>query len=128
MKFPGIYFAATRGDIMTGRVPALPFMQRVTNTFHPRRSGNVHVVANQHALLMHYPWNLKTGMHGSVWTYDTYVPIFIVAPGVVPKVCSRPVGPQDIAPTISTFIGIKPPSGSVGIPLAEVVDSPKDSK
>jgi len=128
MKFPGIYFAATRGDIMTGRVPALPFMQRVTNTFHPRRSGNVHVVANQHALLMHYPWNLKTGMHGSVWTYDTYVPIFIVAPGVVPKVCSRPVGPQDIAPTISTFIGIKPPSGSVGIPLAEVVDSTRDSK
>lgn len=125
MKFPGIYFAATRGDIMTGRVAAMPHMMRVTNTFHPRRSGNVHLVADQHALLMHYPWNLKTGMHGSVWSYDTYVPIFFLAPGVVPKECSRPVGPQDIAPTISTFLGIKPPSGSVGTPLSEVVDGRK---
>jgi predicted AlkP superfamily pyrophosphatase or phosphodiesterase len=125
MKFPGIYFAATRSDIITGRVPAMPHMQRVTNTFHPRRSGNVHLVADQHALLMHYPWNLKTGLHGSVWTYDTYVPIMFLVPGVPPKQCSRPVGPQDIAPTISTILGIKPPSGSVGTPLPEVVDAVK---
>lgn len=122
MKFQGVYFAATRGDIMTGRIPALPHAQKIVNTFHPRRSGNVHIIADQHCLLMHYPWNLKTGLHGSVWSYDTYVPIMIVAPGVVPVETSRPVGPQDIAPTIANYLGIKPPSGSVGVPLIEVCD------
>lgn len=124
MKYPGISFAATRGDIMSGRLPACnSHMQRVANTFHAKRSGNIHLIADQHAILMHYPWNLKAALHGSVWSYDTYVPIMFVAPGVIPQVSVRPVGPQDIAPTISTYLGLKPPSGSVGVPLSEVFQS-----
>jgi len=125
MRYPGISFAATRSDMASGRLPAgNPHMQRIGNTFHSKRSGNVHLVADQHAILMHYPWNLKAALHGAVWTYDTYVPIMFVAPGVVPQVSVRPCGPHDVAPTISTYLGIKPPSGSVGNPLPELFNRP----
>jgi predicted AlkP superfamily pyrophosphatase or phosphodiesterase len=123
MKYPGISFAATRSDIISGRLPSgHAHMPRVGNTFHAKRSGHVHVIADQHAVLMHFPWHMKAGLHGSVYTYDTFVPIMFSVPGVTPKQISRAVGPHDIAPTIATFLGIKPPSGCVGTPLNEVVD------
>lgn len=126
MKYPGISFAATKSDIISGRMPfGHAHMPRIGNTFHAKRSGNVHIVADQHAVLMHYPWNLKAGLHGSVYTYDTFVPIMFAVPGVSAKTISRPIGPHDIAPTIATFLGIKPPSGSVGTPLPEVVENRK---
>jgi predicted AlkP superfamily pyrophosphatase or phosphodiesterase len=124
MKFPGISFAVTKSDIISGRMPSgHAHMPKIANTFHAKRSGNVHVIADQHAVLMHHPWHLKTGLHGSVYPYDTFVPIMFAGPGVNAKIVSRPVGPHDIAPTIATFLGIKPPSGSVGTPLSEVVDN-----
>ncbi len=127
MRVPGISFAATKSDIVSGRMPSgNAHMPKIANTFHAKRSGNIHIIADQHAVLMHYPWNLKTGLHGSVYPYDTFVPIMFAAPGVSAKVVSRPVGPHDIAPTIATFLGIKPPSGSVGTPLSEVVDNRND--
>lgn len=127
MRLPGISFAATKSDIISGRMPTgHAHMPKIANTFHAKRSGNIHIIADQHAVLMHYPWNKKTGLHGSVYPYDTFVPIMFAAPGVSAKVVSRPVGPHDIAPTIATFLGIKPPSGSVGTPLSEVVDNRND--
>ncbi|MDZ4834563.1 MAG: alkaline phosphatase family protein [Candidatus Melainabacteria bacterium] len=128
MKYPGIAFAATRSDIISGRMPfGHAHMPKIGNTFHAKRSGSVHIVTDQHAVLMHYPWNLKTGLHGSVYSYDTFVPIMFAAPGLKAKEVSRPVGPHDIAPTIATFLGIKPPSGSVGVPLSEIVDDRTNS-
>lgn len=35
---------------------------------------------------------------------------------------ARRVGPHDIAPTLSAYLGIKPPSGSIGNPLVEVIE------
>jgi hypothetical protein len=60
-------------------------------------------------------------IHGSPWKYDTYVPIFFAGNGISAKTISRPVGPQDIAATIAAYLEIKPPSGSVGVPLVEVL-------
>jgi hypothetical protein len=37
------------------------------------------------------------------------------------QVVSRPVAPEDIAITIATYMGTKPPSGSVGEVLYEVL-------
>ena len=41
--------------------------------------------------------------------------------GVAAHTISRPVGPPDIAATIAAYLEIKPPSGSVGVPLVEVL-------
>jgi hypothetical protein len=60
-------------------------------------------------------------IHGSQWKYDTYVSIFFAGNDVSAQTISRPVGPQDIAATIAAYLEIKPPSGSVGVPLVEVL-------
>ena len=72
-------------------------------------------------------WNELDGLtvastHGSPWNYDTFVPIFFAGHGIKTDSVSRPVTPYDIAPTLSARVGIKPPSGSVGNALAEVVE------
>ncbi|MBX9671334.1 MAG: alkaline phosphatase family protein [Candidatus Obscuribacterales bacterium] len=123
MSYPGISFAATRSDIIQGRLPSgQSHMLRIANTFYSKRSGNVHLVADQNAVLMHHPWHEKAGLHGSVWTYDTYVPIMFAGPGVPSQTVARLVGPHDIVPTIANILGIKPPSGSVGTVLTEIAD------
>jgi predicted AlkP superfamily pyrophosphatase or phosphodiesterase len=60
-------------------------------------------------------------IHGSPWAYCTYVPILFVGPGIPHQTVSRRVGPYDIAPTLAAYLGIKPPSGSIGDPLTEVL-------
>jgi hypothetical protein len=60
-------------------------------------------------------------IHGSPWKYDTYVPVFFAGNRVQAQTISRPVGPHDIAATIAVYLEIKPPSGSVGVPLVEVL-------
>ena len=58
--------------------------------------------------------------HGSPWQYDTYVPIVFAGMNIKPGRVSRKVLTVDIAPTLSNFLMIKPPSGRMGQVLNEV--------
>ena len=60
-------------------------------------------------------------IHGSPWAYDTFVPIFFAGHRVPQGKVYRPVGPHDIAATLAAYLDIKPPSGSEGTPLVEVL-------
>ena len=42
-------------------------------------------------------------------------------PGIEHQTVNRPVQPEDIASTITAYLGIKPPSGSIGTPLVEIL-------
>ena len=53
--------------------------------------------------------------------YDTYVPIVFAGMGLEPRIVDRRVQTVDVAVTLSAFMGIKPPSGSAGVPLVEVL-------
>ena len=59
--------------------------------------------------------------HGSPWHYDTYVPIVFAGAGLAPQLVDREVQTVDVAVTLSAFMGIKPPSGSAGVALEEVL-------
>jgi hypothetical protein len=50
------------------------------------------------------------------------VPIVFAGAGLSPQTINRKVHTIDIAPTLSAFLKIKAPSGSVGIPLHEVLE------
>ncbi len=122
VAMPGFAHAVTRSNLMAGRVPDTALMGRVTRAFHPRRSGNVLLVQSPSWYL--YPEAQKfAAMHGSPYSYDTYVPIFFAGPGIPRAAIQRPVAPEDIASTITACLGIKPPSGNMGNPLLEVVGS-----
>ncbi|MDX2506929.1 MAG: alkaline phosphatase family protein, partial [Gammaproteobacteria bacterium] len=59
--------------------------------------------------------------HGSPWRYDTYVPIMFAGAGLTAAKVNRAVTPYDIAATLAAYLNVKPPSGSVGTPLLEVL-------
>lgn len=120
LKVPGIALAMTRTDMMSGTITDNPIMRKVQRAFHPKLSGDVLIVQDQFWYL--YP-NAEefAAMHGSPYAYDTYVPIMLAGPGIPSQVVSRPVAPEDIAITIATYMGTKPPSGSVGQVLYEAL-------
>ncbi len=121
MKLKGFTLALTRTDLMAGNVPNTSTGNRLQAAFHPTRSGNVLIVQDPFWYLYPKP-DQFSAMHGSPYTYDTYVPIMIAGPGIKAAKSTRPVAPRDIAPTITAYLGIKPPSGATGVPLVEVLN------
>jgi len=127
MKIPGIAYAQTRSDLLAGRITESPVQNQIRRSFHPTRSGNIHMVPEQYWFLHSTEEAEKMGIgsiaaiHGSPWAYDTYVPIFFAGSGVPARVIGRRVAPTDIAATLAAYLGVKPPSGSVGSVLTEVL-------
>ena len=127
VKIPGIAYALPRSDLLAGRIADAPIQRMIRRSFHPTRSGNIHLVQEQYWFLHSSDEAEKMGVgdlaaiHGSPWTYCTYVPILFAGPGIPHRTVSRRVGPHDIAPTLAAYLGIKPPSGSVGDPLVEAL-------
>jgi predicted AlkP superfamily pyrophosphatase or phosphodiesterase len=92
---------------------------RIRRNTHPSRSGDIYVVQEPYWFL--YEKGPIAAMHGSPWRYDTFVPILFAGPGIAPQTIQRRVHPVDIAPTLSSYFGVKPPSSAVGTPLKEVL-------
>jgi hypothetical protein len=44
-------------------------------------------------------------------------------PRIKPQLVERVVGPDDVAPTIASYLRINAPSGSTGTPLIEVLQA-----
>ena len=123
INIPGMIGAVTRTDLMKGSFAPTAVNMKILNNFHLKRSGHVHVIADQ---FWYFYYEMDTtkkvaAIHASPWTYDTYVPLFFAGYGIPAQRIVRPVTPYDIAPTIATCLEIKPPSGSVGNPLVEVL-------
>jgi len=87
--------------------------------FNQRRSGDVLFVLKP--AIISYP---KTGStHGSGFSYDTHAPLIFFGKGIPHGNTSRRSEVIDIAPTISTILGISFPSASSGKPLYEMLDN-----
>jgi len=126
MAIPGFSLALAKSDIMTGRIPDTVQAHRVACGFHPERSGNVIVVQDPFWFLSRDPHG-DAAMHGSPYSYDTHVPVMIAGPGIGTGTVNSPVSPHDVAPTISNYLGVSPPSGSTGTPLPYItVQNSKD--
>ena len=122
LTVPGIALAVTRTDLLSDQIGEHPILQQVKRSFNPARSGNVFIVQSR-SWFFHSKYNQLSAMHGSPYAYDTHVPIMIAGPGVPTRKVRRRVGPEDIAPTLATYLGIKPPSGSTGDILVEVFET-----
>jgi predicted AlkP superfamily pyrophosphatase or phosphodiesterase len=127
MKIPGIRYAMSRSELLDGRYVDAPMQRQIRRNFHPDRSGAIHLVQDQYWFLHSTEEAANMGIsglaaiHGSPWSYDTYVPIFFAGHDVPAQTITRRVATTDIAPTIAAYLGIKPPSGSIGDPLEELL-------
>jgi hypothetical protein len=127
VKLPGIAHAVSRIHLEQERVGDTVIGRMVRRSFHPERSGHIHLVPDQYWFLHSTEEAEKMGVeslaaiHGSPWAYDTHVPIMIAGPGVPRLTVHRRVGPEDIAATIITYLGTKLPSGASGELLFETL-------
>ncbi len=92
---------------------------KVVRGYNNKRCGDISFVLEPGWL----SWGGVTGStHGSVYTYDTHVPILFYGAGIKKGTSSQFHTITDIAPTLSVLLGIKFPSGANGQPVVEILD------
>jgi predicted AlkP superfamily pyrophosphatase or phosphodiesterase len=122
MNFPGISLAVSSGTLLGGDLPDTWKIRSVLRNHDPDRSGDIYIVFAPHVFIRDFDGLSVACTHGSPWRYDTHVPIIFAGHGIGAGRIVRPVTPYDIAPTLSAYLGINPPSGSCGEPLEQVLD------
>lgn len=88
------------------------------NGYNQKRSGDILIVYRPGAIS--YPGTGST--HGSPWIYDTHSPLLFYGKGIKKGSTVNRTEIPDIAPTISTLLGMAFPSGTTGKPIAEVLE------
>jgi predicted AlkP superfamily pyrophosphatase or phosphodiesterase len=120
-KFPGVAAAVSSTALRTANLPDTLLMRSILRNFHPKRSGDIYVVFEPNVFINDFDSLTVASTHGSPWRYDTFVPVYFAGRGLSPQTVHRPITPYDIAPTLSAYIGAKPPSGAIGNALPEVL-------
>ena len=121
IAFAAVSYAIPSTSLERGTVPDNGLTRAVLNNYNAARSGNIYVVFNPGWFISDYDGLSLAAVHGSPWRYDTYVPIFFAGNGIKPQTVSRRVHTVDVALTLATAIGTKPPSGAAGEVLLEVL-------
>jgi len=120
-RFDGVALAIPSSALASGGLPDTPLIKSILRNFNPQRSGDIYVVFDPNRFINDFGGLTVATTHGSPWRYDTYVPIMFAGMGISAGRVSRRVETIDIAPTLSLLVGAKPPSGSTGSPLIEVL-------
>lgn len=122
-KMPGIAYAVSSSALRTGQIASTSVSDAILANFNPDRSGDIYVVFEPHWFVNDFDGLTVASAHGSPYPYDTHVPIIFAGPGIVSRRVARRVETVDVAPTIAALLRIKPPTGALGEPLAEVLSS-----
>jgi predicted AlkP superfamily pyrophosphatase or phosphodiesterase len=121
LKFEGVSLAVSSAALRQGKLPDTEIYRPVINNFNPKRSGEIFIVFEPNWFINDMEGLTVASTHGSPWRYDTYVPIVFAGMGLEARTVDRRVQTIDVAVTLSAFMDIKPPSGSSGVPLSEVL-------
>lgn len=126
VQFEGIAQAISSSALREGNLPDTPLNQAILNNFNPTRSGDIYIVFDPHWFIRDFDGLEVASTHGSPWSYDTFVPIAFGGMDIPSQHVVRRVFTVDIAATLAAYLGIKPPSGSAGVPLVEVFSNTED--
>jgi len=119
INFRGIALAIPSSDLRNNTVPDTRLTQTVLRNFNPARSGDIYVVFEPHCFINDFDGLTVASTHGSPWRYDSFVPLVFVGKGIPEKKIYREVYTTDLAPTLSSLLGIKAPSGTTGHSLVD---------
>ena len=112
---PHVLRVYTREQLMGGKAMEDEIGRRVMNGFYERRGADIFVL-----LEPYWMFSAHGTTHGSVFDYDTHVPVIFMGPGIKAGRFDETIAVNDIAPTLATLLGIATPSGSAGRVLAEI--------
>jgi predicted AlkP superfamily pyrophosphatase or phosphodiesterase len=119
-KQPDLQTAISRDDV--GLVDPSGLGKAFSNSCYPERSGDVLMVLKP----FHVLESEKAGTsHGTPWSYDTEVPIFLFGRGVKPGLYGNVVRPIDLAPTVSAILEMGSPASNEGTVLTDALVLPK---
>ncbi len=91
--------------------------ERIVNGYNPQRSGDLVFITKSG-----YVGGGNTGTgHGVFYNYDAHIPLLFYGNGIKNGTVNSVNYMTDIAPTISTLLGIQMPSGTIGKPILEVI-------
>ena len=121
LKFDGVAYAISSTALRTDSLPDTLMTRSILRNYHPKRSGDIYLVFEPNVFINDFDGLIVASTHGSPWRYDTFVPLIFAGAGLSAATLSRPVTPYDIAPTLAAYLGVKPPSGTIGMPLPEVL-------
>ncbi|MEE4218406.1 MAG: alkaline phosphatase family protein [Xanthomonadales bacterium] len=121
LKFDGVAYAVSSSALLTDALPDTLMTRSVLRNFHAKRSGDIYLVFEPNVFISDFDGLTVSSTHGSPWRYDTYVPVMFAGNGLPAARVVRAVTPYDISPTLSAYLGVKPPSGAVGALLPEVL-------
>ena len=121
MKFDGVAYAVSSTALRTDNLPNTLMTRSILHNFHPKRSGDIYLVFEPNVFINDFDGLIVASTHGSPWRYDTFVPVIFAGAGLPAVTVGRTVTPYDIAPTLAAYLGVKPPSGAIGMPLQEVL-------
>ena len=121
VNFPGVALAVSSQALLKGDLADTWLMRSVLRNHDPDRSGDIYIIFAPHVFINDFDGLSVAATHGSPWRYDTHVPVIFAGHEVGSARIVRPVTPYDIAPSLSAYLGINPPSGSRGQPLHEVL-------
>lgn len=113
---PHIARVYTRHQLENGEVQQDSISRAVSLSFYGPRSGDLYIVPEPY-----YMFDASGTTHGLPYNYDNHVPLMMLGPGIKAGTYARPVAVNDIAPTLAVILGVTDPSGSVGTPLAEIL-------
>ena len=90
------------------------YAQKMQNSFYPRRSGDVVINLMPECIELR---DDVVSMSGSMYGYDTHVPLIFWGAGIDPQRNDEPVCMTSVAPTIARLLGIAEPAACEGIAL-----------
>ncbi len=115
---PGVGEVYTASQFYSNQLPSGPKTEQAKKSYFWGRSGELVVMPKPGFIYSSEPTGTS---HGTPYTYDTQVPLFIVGQMVKPAIISRAVTPADIAPTIAAILGIQQPSLCEGTVLFDTL-------
>ena len=118
LQFRGVSHVLT-ATAMQSSYFADSYGQKIQNSFYPKRGGDLTI-------------NLMPGwieqdsgakiLSGSMYDYDTYVPLMLYGSGIVPTKINTPINMKDIAPTLAKLMQINKPIASTGAAIEPMIN------
>ncbi|MET3116009.1 putative AlkP superfamily pyrophosphatase or phosphodiesterase [Undibacterium sp. GrIS 1.8] len=118
-NYPGVANTYTRTQLSNGNLPDSRQAKLMQRGWNQQVSGDVMIVTKPY-------WYFGSGTtgtsHGSPYNYDTNVPLMIMGKRwIKPGAYAEYAEVVDIAPTLSHLLHVRPPSGSEGRVLNEII-------
>ncbi|MCS6933927.1 MAG: alkaline phosphatase family protein [Chitinophagales bacterium] len=123
MQLPGVANVYDLQALCNENIPST-IKEKIVNSIYPLRSGDMYVLVKPN-------WfeDMPRGTtHGTVYPYDTHIPLIWYGWGVKRGTDFSEVHITDIAPTLAAMLKIQEPNGCIGKPITGLLHNLKSKK